>query len=233
MPTSIHHTLPIRPLLERTADQTRRQLATIAGTEPRTLARWIRAGRIPIAAADRAACALGTHPGEIWPEWWDLPTFEAPADTAPCHELDPARPPERARGKLGHGMAARIAEHANSGGCSFNSAARALICEGLAARSEGVPLPVAPPGGPVDALDPPVGLNVRLDECTSLAVLGGILPALTDGASFMRHRFLLPHDWLTFHPVPLIAASVHVQTPHALRRYSTLRSHQHCCARRR
>jgi lambda repressor-like predicted transcriptional regulator/DNA-binding phage protein len=46
------------------------ELARRAGYWPRSLHQWKAAGLVPPAAADRLACALGTHPVLIWPEEW-------------------------------------------------------------------------------------------------------------------------------------------------------------------
>lgn len=41
----------------------------VTGIRLETIARWRREG-LPPFAADRMACALGFHPGLVWPEWW-------------------------------------------------------------------------------------------------------------------------------------------------------------------
>jgi len=45
--------------------------ARLFGVDRATIHRWTRAG-IPWRDADRIAIKVcGTHPGNIWPEWWD------------------------------------------------------------------------------------------------------------------------------------------------------------------
>ena len=48
------------------------RLGRVAGTNRATVHRWLQEGTITQNGADRCAIALGYHPGEIWPEWWDL-----------------------------------------------------------------------------------------------------------------------------------------------------------------
>ena len=45
------------------------EAATVVGSDPRTVARWIKSGVVPLAATDRVACRLGVWPGHIWVEW--------------------------------------------------------------------------------------------------------------------------------------------------------------------
>jgi len=45
-----------------------RRLAEKIGVSRRTVCRWQRHG-LTEAQADQAACALGTHPALVWPEW--------------------------------------------------------------------------------------------------------------------------------------------------------------------
>jgi hypothetical protein len=45
-------------------------VALAAGVTKRTVVRW-RAGGLDERSADHAAIALGVHPCELWPEWWD------------------------------------------------------------------------------------------------------------------------------------------------------------------
>lgn len=46
-------------------------LAEATGVSVGQLHRWKREG-IPLRSADRAAVAIGHHPGEIWEEWWEV-----------------------------------------------------------------------------------------------------------------------------------------------------------------
>lgn len=59
-----------RPL-PGTTEAGNRLLARVLGIDDRTVVYWKRHGLGP-EAADRLAIALGRHPGDIWPEWWDL-----------------------------------------------------------------------------------------------------------------------------------------------------------------
>ena len=45
-------------------------VAAMAGTSERQWRRW-RAYGVPLWHADRLAVALGRHPGELWPEYWE------------------------------------------------------------------------------------------------------------------------------------------------------------------
>ena len=49
------------------------RLAGLLGVKPATVRMWRQRGGIPLYSADRAAVALGVHPCELWPDWWDLP----------------------------------------------------------------------------------------------------------------------------------------------------------------
>lgn len=50
-------------------------LARAAGVSRRRVHYWRLEGGIPAAAADEIAVnAFGLHPGDIWAEWWELPT---------------------------------------------------------------------------------------------------------------------------------------------------------------
>lgn len=46
------------------------QLEETTGISARTFKRCRKTGRITAEIADRAAIAVGRHPGDIWPEWW-------------------------------------------------------------------------------------------------------------------------------------------------------------------
>ena len=47
------------------------RIAELAGVSRRTVNRWRHAG-IPLELADRLACAIGLHPSNVWPEWYEL-----------------------------------------------------------------------------------------------------------------------------------------------------------------
>ena len=44
------------------------QMAELVGVSRRTICRWQNSG-LTETQADRAACALGTHPALVWPQW--------------------------------------------------------------------------------------------------------------------------------------------------------------------
>ena len=48
------------------------ELSRRSGYPLRTIQRWKTSG-IPLHSADRLACRLGLHPGNIWATWWDTP----------------------------------------------------------------------------------------------------------------------------------------------------------------
>lgn len=50
-------------------------LAELLGISQRTVMRWKRDG-VPVCQADRAACALGRNPLEVWGDGWWNPTGE-------------------------------------------------------------------------------------------------------------------------------------------------------------
>lgn len=43
--------------------------AAMAGVDRRQLYRWRAAGGLSDREADRVACAMGTHPVLVWPDW--------------------------------------------------------------------------------------------------------------------------------------------------------------------
>lgn len=48
------------------------ELASTVGVTAKSWRRWRHAG-VPVYSADRAAVALGTHPGELWPDlFWSM-----------------------------------------------------------------------------------------------------------------------------------------------------------------
>jgi lambda repressor-like predicted transcriptional regulator len=54
-----------------------RRLAVLAGYTERTGCRWRPDVLLTDERADRAACALGMHPAEVWPAWFDDVTIDA------------------------------------------------------------------------------------------------------------------------------------------------------------
>jgi hypothetical protein len=50
------------------------QAGRVLPVTDRTIHRWRRAGGLTALSADSFACALGRHPAELWPEWWELGT---------------------------------------------------------------------------------------------------------------------------------------------------------------
>ena len=63
-------TVPIAPLLE-VVDGNQSELARQIGVGLRAVTRWCLKG-VPEPSADRAACALGYHPAELWGDaWWE------------------------------------------------------------------------------------------------------------------------------------------------------------------
>ncbi len=60
---------PLEPLYAAANVTTRGALAERVGVERRTVARWATAGLTEY-AADRAAIAIGSHPGTVWPDLW-------------------------------------------------------------------------------------------------------------------------------------------------------------------
>lgn len=49
-----------------------RRVALAVRVSIRTVTRWRAAGGLSERQADRAACALGLHPAEIWPSWFNF-----------------------------------------------------------------------------------------------------------------------------------------------------------------
>jgi hypothetical protein len=49
----------------------RSHVGDVVGVSPRVVGRWGRAG-LTVWEADRAAVACGTHPANVWPDWWAL-----------------------------------------------------------------------------------------------------------------------------------------------------------------
>ena len=61
---------PLQPLFDATDTTEYLQLALLTGFPARTLHRWAHNG-VPDLNADRAAVALGKHPSNIWPNWFE------------------------------------------------------------------------------------------------------------------------------------------------------------------
>jgi hypothetical protein len=61
---------PLQPLFDATDTTEYLQLAVLTGFPARTIHRWAHAGLRDI-QADRAAVALGKHPSNIWPNWFE------------------------------------------------------------------------------------------------------------------------------------------------------------------
>ena len=60
----------IEPLIEVVGSA--EMVAIRTGIPRRSVERWKAAGRINLISADRAACALGLYPTDIWGDaWWD------------------------------------------------------------------------------------------------------------------------------------------------------------------
>lgn len=65
--------LSIEPLLERLEADSVAAAARRLDVDRTRLYQWRRAG-LTVARADVLAIAAGFHPGEVWPEWWQLAT---------------------------------------------------------------------------------------------------------------------------------------------------------------
>ena len=61
---------PLQPLFDATDTTEYKQLARLTGFPARTIHRWAHNG-ISDRNADRAAVALGKHPSNIWPNWFE------------------------------------------------------------------------------------------------------------------------------------------------------------------
>lgn len=61
--------LPLAPLLRAAGNPSIKTLAIMTGFGYRQMYRWINDGGLTINHADRAACAIGLHPANIWPEF--------------------------------------------------------------------------------------------------------------------------------------------------------------------
>ena len=70
--------LPFEPIMAEAAAPNLATLAQRVGVTPRTVHRWNAEG-IPIQQADRAAVAIGSHPGYLWPNDW----YASPLNSSP------------------------------------------------------------------------------------------------------------------------------------------------------
>lgn len=61
--------LPLEPLLR--ACGSGNNLAALTGYRRSHLTHWQREG-VPVVAADDMAVALGMHPIELWPDWYEI-----------------------------------------------------------------------------------------------------------------------------------------------------------------
>lgn len=64
---------PLAPLFAAACTTAPSAVARRAGINAShdTIRRWLATG-LTTSMADRMAVGLGCHPGDIWPEWWDL-----------------------------------------------------------------------------------------------------------------------------------------------------------------
>ncbi len=71
---------PVRKLLlarADTHDMTLTEVGDILGVPRRTMHRLLSSSRLRWDAADRIAVALGHHPSELWPGWFDTQSAAA------------------------------------------------------------------------------------------------------------------------------------------------------------
>lgn len=59
---------PLQPLLDA-ADVTAGQIGRLCKISGSRVAEAV-SGGLTVWEADRLACRLGLHPGNVWPEWW-------------------------------------------------------------------------------------------------------------------------------------------------------------------
>lgn len=99
MPGRVALWLPIEPLLPFFDDES--ELGVEARRRMRdrnvNVTRIRHDGFVSVMVADSAACALGFHPFQLWPEWFDLPiTQTQKRHWAAAHPLPQPEPePER------------------------------------------------------------------------------------------------------------------------------------------
>jgi len=62
--------LPLKPLL-RVSGLRPYQLAVLLGVSGGTMKTWLRRDALPLLWTDRAAVAIGLHPVNVWPEWYE------------------------------------------------------------------------------------------------------------------------------------------------------------------
>lgn len=68
-PTTSDARLPLDPLIR--ACGSGNNLAALTGYRRARLTQWQRDG-VPVCAADNMAVALGMHPIELWPDWYEI-----------------------------------------------------------------------------------------------------------------------------------------------------------------
>lgn len=61
--------VPLEPLVRRYG--TVSTLARALGKDRMQVSRWRRDG-VPVVSADHIAVALGMHPVEVWPDWYEV-----------------------------------------------------------------------------------------------------------------------------------------------------------------
>lgn len=66
----IQRRFPLEPLLALRPEVTVTGLSTLLGVHSRQGVRWRADGGMTARFADRAACVLGLHPANVWPEEW-------------------------------------------------------------------------------------------------------------------------------------------------------------------
>lgn len=69
--TALYDPAPLLAIVPTVDEDTDVSIGDLLGVSDRTIARW-RCGTVKVteANADRAACRLGLHPANIWPEYW-------------------------------------------------------------------------------------------------------------------------------------------------------------------
>lgn len=64
---------PFEPLLDAAGRPNLKHLARVCGAHPRQIYRWRETG-LSDEHADRAACSLGLHPMNVWPNYLEVTT---------------------------------------------------------------------------------------------------------------------------------------------------------------
>jgi hypothetical protein len=70
MPRAVSPRVPLEPLVERYGGNGS-ALARALGCAQEQVSRW-RSHGLPLVSADRLAVALGLHPVEVWPDWYEM-----------------------------------------------------------------------------------------------------------------------------------------------------------------